>query len=367
MKKDADEHSGFIDTPTLSADETSPYEEWTCTVTATDGIDDGPADEASVTIINTAPSAPEVEISPEIPSEEDDLECDVVTDSEDPEGDEVSYSYAWSLDGVDAGVTDTTLDADETSLGDEWTCTVTPNDGTEDGESGSASLIIPNTACSSLSFDGSNDYVTVSDDSDFSFGSDDFTIEMYAQIGSSCGSAVSDPACALISHDEGDGIPEKWMLVYADDTTSWHPAGFTFDVVGDGEGDYFQYEDSSTVGTWAHVAMVRSGTDFYLFLDGILVSTDEISGDLVDPAADLMIGRAEDLFFFEGELDEVHISSEARYTTDFEPELTFTSDSSTIALWHFDEGTGSTVADDSGNGHDGTISGASWSTDCPEG
>ncbi len=34
--------------------------------------------------------------------------------------------------------------------------------------------------------------------------------------------------------------------------------------------------------------------------------------------------------------------------------------STIVGLWHFDEGNGSTVADSSGNGHDGEIDGAGW-------
>jgi hypothetical protein len=33
-----------------------------------------------------------------------------------------------------------------------------------------------------------------------------------------------------------------------------------------------------------------------------------------------------------------------------------------VALWHFDEGSGTTTSDASGNGHDGAITGATWTT-----
>jgi hypothetical protein len=38
-------------------------------------------------------------------------------------------------------------------------------------------------------------------------------------------------------------------------------------------------------------------------------------------------------------------------------------DANTVALWHFDEGAGTTTADASGNGNDGTINGATWTND----
>ncbi|MGH2610391.1 MAG: hypothetical protein ACRDHF_15025, partial [Tepidiformaceae bacterium] len=52
-----------------------------------------------------------------------------------------------------------------------------------------------------------------------------------------------------------------------------------------------------------------------------------------------------------GTLDEVRISNVARYSTAFTPAGAFVPDANTMALWHFDEGTGQTTADASGNGN----------------
>ncbi len=88
---------------------------------------------------NTAPSAPEVVITPEHPLEgANDLSCTVVTESVDAEGDTVSYSFAWTRDGADAGAAET-ISGGDTVAGERFVCTVTPNDGTEDGEPGVAS------------------------------------------------------------------------------------------------------------------------------------------------------------------------------------------------------------------------------------
>jgi len=68
---------------------------------------------------------------------------------------------------------------------------------------------------------------------------------------------------------------------------------------------------------------------------------------------------------FRGTIDEVRISKTARYSEDFTPELPLGSDASTIALYHFDEGTGTVAKDSSDNPHDGIITGAEWvATDC---
>ena len=64
--------------------------------------------------------------------------------------------------------------------------------------------------------------------------------------------------------------------------------------------------------------------------------------------------------FFHGIIDEVRISNTARYTEDFTPEERFEPDEHTLALYHFDEGSGDVLKDSSGNGHDGKIVGAKW-------
>lgn len=45
-----------------------------------------------------------------------------------------------------------------------------------------------------------------------------------------------------------------------------------------------------------------------------------------------------------------------------EPIIIFSTDDGLVAEWHFDEGSGTTVTDSSGNGNDGTIHGATWTT-----
>jgi hypothetical protein len=78
---------------------------------------------------------------------------------------------------------------------------------------------------------------------------------------------------------------------------------------------------------------------------------------------------------YSGWLDEVRLSTAIRYTASFTPPTQpFATDASTAALYHFDEGSGTTVNDSSGapggpsNGvlnFGGTPAGPLWSTDTP--
>jgi hypothetical protein len=69
---------------------------------------------------------------------------------------------------------------------------------------------------------------------------------------------------------------------------------------------------------------------------------------------------------FSGYISEVRISRIARYFSTFTPKCRFSPDADTVALYHLDEGAGSTAYDASGNGNNGDITGSSvWSTNVP--
>jgi formylglycine-generating enzyme required for sulfatase activity len=123
---------------------TVPGQAWTCTVTPSDGTLTGTPASATVTIqrANAAPSAPVVAITPEAPSDDEGLSCAVVTESVDPDGDAVTYAFAWSVDGVDAGVAGANVDAARTSAGETWTCSVTASDGSATSAAGSARVTV---------------------------------------------------------------------------------------------------------------------------------------------------------------------------------------------------------------------------------
>lgn len=116
----------------------------TATVTDTQGL-------ASVAtldlVVNGLPTAPAVRITPAAPSTTDALVASVTAPSVDPDGDPISYSYAWYVDGVlSSASTAATLPATATRRGETWEVVVTPDDGTHDGTPGTASVVIANTA-----------------------------------------------------------------------------------------------------------------------------------------------------------------------------------------------------------------------------
>jgi hypothetical protein len=126
---------------TVSAAETTKGETWKVVVTPADARLTGEVGQASVVIANTAPEAT-VALDPLSPSAFEDITATATTSDEDD--DEVTVSWAWTRDGVSAGLTEAILPAGTAQRGEEWTVTATPNDGEEDGEPNTVGFTVRN-------------------------------------------------------------------------------------------------------------------------------------------------------------------------------------------------------------------------------
>jgi hypothetical protein len=124
-----DEDSG-VTSSAVHSWEASGDSVWTCIATPNDGTVDGPSAQAEITVIMEDPHVdiipPVVKILPEEPTAADDLECVIVEAAVHPQGVQITYFFGWRLNGQNnvLGVSD--IPAAETSIGDEWTCSVTP-------------------------------------------------------------------------------------------------------------------------------------------------------------------------------------------------------------------------------------------------
>ena len=116
---------------------------------------------------------------------------------------------------------------------------------------------------------------------------------------------------------------------------------------------------------WYHVAATWNTADsMRLFIDGKKVGAVESAIPVLGGEMAIAIGGGnEDLWnsrfeSFRGSIDEVRFSVVERYTDDFELQTEpFAPDEFTLALWHFDEGTGEETADATGNGFTGYLGG----------
>ncbi len=86
----------------------------------------------SLTIQNAPPVAPEIELTPNPPDEDDALVCDIVVDADDADGDTLTYVYTFVSDTqgsvqISGGLSDT-LPSSYTSYAEVWYCTVSVSD-----------------------------------------------------------------------------------------------------------------------------------------------------------------------------------------------------------------------------------------------
>ncbi|MHA2064731.1 MAG: hypothetical protein ACXABY_10185, partial [Candidatus Thorarchaeota archaeon] len=132
---------------TVSADETAIGDNWTCVVTPFDGTDYGHAGEDSITIqlwipANLPPTAPVVKIEPDVAYNDNALWCNITAPSQDPDDDPITYEYMWLRNGTATSLVGDSVWSNQTFIGDNWTCVVTPFDGTDYGPPGNDTITI---------------------------------------------------------------------------------------------------------------------------------------------------------------------------------------------------------------------------------
>jgi len=114
-----------------------------------------------------------------------------------------------------------------------------------------------------------------------------------------------------------------------------------------------------------HVAAISDRNDFRAYINGRLAGKQSVEPVLRAKTHLLHIGGGPsndipEKFQFYGVIDEVRISSIARYDSDFVPAARYEPDEKTVALYHFDEADDDVAEDSSSHGNHGKIIGAKW-------
>lgn len=163
----------------------------------------------------------------------------------------------------------------------------------------------------SVLFSGTAGYIETSDDSDFDFGANDFTIDCWIKV-NSIGSIRY-----IIGQDNSGNTDASFGLSV--DALNY-VTGF---VTTDGSTEITVLSSTQIPGTdWHHVAFVRDGGTLKLFFDGTLVDSTGISGSIHNSTSDVVIGQRGEASgdTYTGWIDELRIiNNRAEWTSDFTP------------------------------------------------
>ena len=200
------------------------------------------------------------------------------------------------MDGVDDGTTF----ADE--CGKTVTRVGTPVTKTAVKKFGTASAYL----------NGISDCLTVPDSADFDFGTGDFTLEFWGYNLAGDNGTVFQLADAAFGPAIGYVSGSNLVCYISSDGSSWGIANG-------------QSMGALPGAAWVHYALVRSGSNFYTFRNGVQQATWSSSANIYMPVGDCIIGRyratgGASLYYMGGYIDEVRISKGiARWTSNFAP------------------------------------------------
>jgi hypothetical protein len=160
----------------------------------------------------------------------------------------------------------------------------------------------------SLKFDGTGDWLICSNLELSKLGGSDFTIEAWANF-----TTLSGIHC-IVGQTAGSQTVNQFMLTaYASGLMRfWLYRSGTYTTLDSPTG-------AVTTGTWYHIAVVRNGSTFTMYIDGTSVGTLTESAPLTTPTALMTVGAASTggLYPMIGYVDDLRITREARYTSNF--------------------------------------------------
>ena len=165
----------------------------------------------------------------------------------------------------------------------------------------------------SVEFDGTNDYLSIADSDDFSFGSGDFTIEGFIYptgIPQGTYAALVTPGYSLQLYFMNTNSLSLYM--------SNNGAGYNMIQTANATGT-----DSIFQNEWSHFAFTRSGNTFRYFINGIEKYTNAVAGAIHNDLTPLGIGdysTTPGTYEFKGYMSNIRINKgTALYTADFIP------------------------------------------------
>jgi hypothetical protein len=171
----------------------------------------------------------------------------------------------------------------------------------------------------SMYFDGSGDYLTIPSTNLVALTAD-FTIELWLYL-----TATAGTSSGMIIHNSPASAGTYWALfVNAASSIAW--------LKPDGN---FQALSSVLLNQWIHLAVTRSGTTIYYFLNGTLVTSSTVTTANFSTQNTVYIGGGPASYFasatsITGYISDARITKSALYTSNFYPPTTPLTPTTTI-------------------------------------
>ena len=129
------------------------------------------------------------------------------------------------------------------------------------------------------------------------------------------------------------------------------------------------------INEWYHVAAVYDGASLKIYINGILDQQGSYSGSLTTYSGIgehfyLGAGNNSNLMreFFDGSMDNTSLWLKALTQQEIQEYMDCPptgNETGLVGYWNFEEGSGSTVLDQTSNGNNGAINGATYDTNVP--
>jgi hypothetical protein len=134
-------------------------------------------------------------------------------------------------------------------------------------------------------------------------------------------------------------------------------------ATGSDQGGSYATDPNPLPNAWVHLAGTFTGAKAEYFINGNRFPENERYNNR-SPGIGLYLGWQLDSkqWGYGGKIDELRVSRGIRYDANFKPAARFEADEATLALYHFDEGTGEVLVDSSPHKHHGKVVGATWVT-----
>jgi hypothetical protein len=221
----------------------------------------------------------------------------------------------------------------------------------------------------SLSFDGVDDYVNMGSFNNYNLNNSSTSITAILKINvSQFGYQDAGEAYIFGTPMFGGNNDRGFRIETKPNNTFGIAAGGNSNIV-------YTYSGNKQINTWYDIAMVldQSQDVIYLYVDGVLESQVSISQiGTINNAYNLNIGAFENISWisnlFSGLVDDVSIWNSALTQEQIQSYMSTPptgNEEGLVGYWDFNEGTGNTLTDQTSNGNDGVINGATWSTDVP--